>query len=117
MIVVGAGAIGASTARHLALLGHRVVVLEKEPEPALHQSGRNSGVIHAGYNSKPGSLKARFSVEGNRRLRAYCAERGIAVQQGGILVVATTEAECPTLAELEQRARANGVEARLLDAA
>ena len=115
-IVIGAGAIGASTARHLAQMGSRVIVLEKEPGPALHQSGRNSGVIHAGYNLKPGSLKAKFAVEGNRRLRAYCRERGIAVQAGGILVVAATEPECATLAELERRARANGVEAHLLDA-
>ena len=116
VIVIGAGAIGASTARHLALLGRRVVVLEKEAAPALHQSGRNSGVIHAGYNLKPGSVKARFAVEGNRRLRAYCAEHGIAVEPGGILVVAATEPECATLAELARRAAANGVQARLLDA-
>jgi L-2-hydroxyglutarate oxidase len=114
-IVIGAGAIGASTARRLAELGRRVLILEKESHPALHQSSRNSGVIHAGYNLKPGSLKARYAVEGNRRLRAYCVERGIALDQGGILVVATTEAECRTLAELERRARANGVQARLLD--
>ncbi len=116
IIVIGAGAIGASTARHLALAGRRVLLIEKEGEPARHQSGRNSGVIHAGYNLKPGSLKARYSVEGSRQLRAYCAARGIAVQQRGILVVAQNQAECGTLAELERRALANGVEARLLDA-
>jgi L-2-hydroxyglutarate oxidase LhgO len=60
-------------------------------------------------------VKARYSVEGNRQLRAYCTEHGIAMQQGGILVVAQTEAERATLAELERRAAANGVEARLLD--
>ncbi len=114
VIVIGAGAIGASTAKHLVEAGLRVLVLEKEKQPAQHQSGRNSGVIHAGYNLKPGSLKAKYSVQGSRELRTYCAERGIRVEQGGILVVAQTEAECKTLAELERRAQANGVESRLL---
>src|SRR5947199_295205 len=77
VVIIGAGAIGASTALHLARAGRRVMVLEKEPGPALHQSGRNSGVVHAGYNVKPGTAKARFCLEGNRQLRAYCAERAI----------------------------------------
>lgn len=89
-------------------------MLEKERAPALHQSGRNSGVIHAGYNLKPGSLKARCCVEGSRRLRAFCRERRIPMTEGGILVVAQTERECQTLAELDSRARANGVVARLV---
>jgi L-2-hydroxyglutarate oxidase LhgO len=117
VIVVGAGAIGASTAYHLAQLGVRVTVLEKEAEPALHQSSRNSGVIHAGYNLKPGSAKARFCVEGNHRLRAYCLAHGIPMFQGGILVVASEEAGIPTLRELKRRADANGVESRIVDAA
>jgi len=112
---VGAGAIGASVAYHAACRGAAVLVLEKEAGPARHQSGRNSGVIHAGYNLKPGSDKARYCVEGNRRLRAFCAEHGVAVQPGGILVVARTEGEKGTLAELARRAEANGVAHRLLD--
>ncbi|MHB8584829.1 MAG: L-2-hydroxyglutarate oxidase [Thermoplasmatota archaeon] len=116
VVVVGAGAIGGSVARALAKAGKRVLVVEKEPGPSLHQSGRNSGVIHAGYNLKPGSAKAKFCVEGSRRLRAFCAERNIAVRQGGILIVARTEAERATLAELQRRAKGNGVEARLVDA-
>ena len=115
--IVGAGALGASVARHLAARGLRPIVLEKEPAPALHQSGRNSGVIHAGYNVKPGTLKARFCVEGNRRLRAYCEERGVAMRAGGILVVARTEPERGVLAELHRRAKGNGVDARMLDEA
>jgi L-2-hydroxyglutarate oxidase LhgO len=74
-------------------------------------------VIHAGYNLKPGSLKARLCVEGSRRLRAYCRDRGIPMFQGGILVVARLEHETATLAELLRRARANGVEAHLLSTA
>lgn len=115
VVVIGAGAIGASAAWHAAQPGLRVLVLEKEPAPALHQSGRNSGVIHAGYNLKPGSLKARFCVEGSRRLRAFCRDRGVPIVEGGILVVAHTEAQCAVLAELDGRARANGVRSRLVD--
>jgi len=114
VIVIGAGAIGASAALHLARAGVRVTLLEKEAAPALHQSGRNSGVIHAGYNLKPGSLKAKYCVEGSRALRAYCRDHGIPMVQGGILVVARTDAERQTLAELHRRAQANGVESRLV---
>jgi L-2-hydroxyglutarate oxidase len=117
VIVIGAGAVGASTAYHLARRGIRVTVLEKEPAPALHQSSRNSGVIHAGYNLKPGSAKARYCVEGNRRLRQYCRERSIPMIEGGILIVARAESEIDTLRELERRAAANGVEARIVDEA
>src|SRR5881396_2184805 len=115
VIVIGAGAIGASAALHLARAGVRVTLLEKESGPARHQSGRNSGVIHAGYNLKPGSLKARYCVEGSRVLRAFCRERGIPMVEGGILIVARTEAERTTLAELHRRAQGNGVQSRLVD--
>ena len=114
VVVVGAGAIGASAALHLAKLGARVVVLEKEREPAQHQSGRNSGVIHAGYNLKPGTLKARYCVDGSRALRTYCREHGILMDEGGILIVARTDDERRTLAELHQRSQANGVKSRLV---
>lgn len=116
VIVIGAGAIGASAALHLAKLGARVVVLEKEQLPAQHQSGRNSGVIHAGYNLKPGTLKAKYCVEGSRLLRVYCRERGIPMMEGGILIVARTEPELATLQELRRRADGNGVRNRLVDA-
>src|SRR6266516_3466076 len=90
VVIIGAGAIGASTALHLARAGRRVMVLEKEPGPALHQSGRNSGVVHAGYYVKTGTAKVRFCLEGNGQSRAYCAERGIRLAVEGILVVAWT---------------------------
>lgn len=115
--IVGAGAVGLSTAKALAEQGRSVLVLEKEAGPAAHQSGRNSGVIHPGYNLTPGSRKAEYCVEGSRRLREYCAARGVKVEQGGILVVARTEGEAATLRRLDDRARANGVRARLLDEA
>lgn len=115
--VVGAGAVGASAALHLARAGLRVTVLEKEAGPARHQSGRNSGVVHAGYNAKPGTDKARYCVAGNRALRRYLEEKGLPLLEGGILVVARTEAERATLAELRRRADANGVATRMLDEA
>lgn len=112
--MIGAGAIGASAALHLARRGARVLILEKESGPAQHQSGRNSGVIHSGYNLKPGSLKAKYCVEGSKRLRAYCRERGVAVNEGGILIVARNDAEQSTLAELHRRAQGNGVQSRIV---
>ena len=114
VIVIGAGAIGAAAALHLARQGATVRILEKEHEPGQHQSGRNSGVIHAGYNLKPGSVKAKYCVEGSRRLRAYCRERDIPMVEGGILIVARTEPERATLVELHARAQGNGVRTRIV---
>ncbi len=116
LAIIGAGCIGTSTAKHLSEAGHRVVVLEKESAPAMHQSGRNSGVIHAGYNLAPGSNKARFCVEGSRQMRAYCLDRGVAMVQGGILVVAQNEAETKRLEALHARGKTNEVEVAMLDA-
>jgi (S)-2-hydroxyglutarate dehydrogenase len=116
-IVIGAGAVGVSTAYHLALLGADVAVVEKESGPAMHQSGRNSGVIHAGYNVKPGSLKAQYCVEGNRQLRDYCNEHEVPVREGGILIAAHTSAEMSVIGELERRGLENGTDVRILDQA
>ena len=115
VVVIGAGAVGASTAYHLARAGARVVVFEKERGPAEHQSSRNSSVLHAGYNLKPGSTKAAYCVEGNRRLRAYCLEHGIPIHEGGILIVARLESEIPVIQELKRRADENGVESTVVD--
>ncbi|MBI2899797.1 MAG: L-2-hydroxyglutarate oxidase [Planctomycetes bacterium] len=107
--IAGGGVIGCAVARALAVRGGlRIVLLEKERDVALHQSGRNSGVIHAGYNQKPGSLKARFVVEGSRRLREFCRERGIGLHVGGILIVSQADRETEILQGLLERGRANG---------
>lgn len=114
--IVGAGLTGLATALALkhAEPDAGVVVVEKEPGPARHQSGRNSGVIHSGIYYKPGSLKAKFSVAGARRLVEFCDEHGIDYEICGKVIVATDENELPRLAALEERARANGVEVRRL---
>jgi L-2-hydroxyglutarate oxidase len=110
--VVGGGILGLSSARALArrLPGSRVVVLEKEPEIARHQTGRASGVVHSGVYYAPGSLKAMLCVEGAKQLIAFCEERGIPFQRCGKVIVATSEGELSRLEELHRRALANGVE-------
>jgi (S)-2-hydroxyglutarate dehydrogenase len=119
VVVVGGGIVGLATARLLAreLPGGSVTVLEKEPRPALHQTARNSGVVHAGVYYEPGSLKARLCRRGATLLHELCVERGIPYEACGKLVVALDEAELPRLDRLEQRAHANGVPGlRRLDA-
>ena len=108
-VVVGAGVIGLAVARALALQGREVLVLEQERAIGTHTSSRNSEVIHAGLYYPKGSLKARFCVEGNKRLYAYCAERGISFKRLGKLVVAADEREAALLPGLMEKAAANGV--------
>lgn len=110
-IVVGAGLVGLATAYRLLSRGvtRHVLVVEKEPAVAAHQSTHNSGVLHAGLYYKPGSLKARLAVTGIRAMTEYCRERGIAHEICGKLVVAVTSDEVERLKELEQRGTANGL--------
>lgn len=118
-IVVGGGIVGLAVARELRRRHEdwRIVVLEREPDVARHQTSHNSGVIHAGIYYEPGSLKARLTREGADRMYAFCAEHAIPFERCGKLVVALDAAELPRLDELERRARANGVPGiRRLDA-
>ena len=114
VVVVGAGIVGLAVAARLTGDGHRVTVLEKEQSVAVHQTGRNSGVIHSGLYYTPGSLKARMSVAGQRSMTAYAREHGVDVEITGKLVVATTPDQVAGLHQLAERARANGVPARLV---
>src|SRR5262249_29702729 len=109
--VIGAGILGLAVARRLAELhpDATVTVFEKETEIAAHQTGRSSGVVHAGIYYAPGSLKARLCRLGVELLRSYCAERGLPYVECGKLVVAVDEGEIPRLRELERRGEANGV--------
>jgi 2-hydroxyglutarate dehydrogenase len=110
-VVVGAGILGLAVARELLARDpdRSVAVLEREAEPGLHQTGHNSGVLHAGIYYAPGSLKARLCTAGAPELLAFCGRRGLPARQDGKLIVALTEAEVPRLDELERRGRANGV--------
>ncbi len=109
--VIGGGIVGLATTLALAARhpGLRLVVLEKEPEPGMHQTSHNSGVIHSGIYYVPGSHKARLSVEGARLLREFCAQHGVRVEQCGKVIVATDERELPRLDDLYRRGVANGV--------
>jgi L-2-hydroxyglutarate oxidase len=109
--IIGGGLVGLGTALALTRRAPHleVVVLEKESGPAQHQSGHNSGVLHAGLYYKPGSLKARLAVDGIRQMSQFCAEQGVPHERCGKLVVATDESEVPRLRELHERGRANGL--------
>jgi L-2-hydroxyglutarate oxidase len=112
VIVIGAGIIGLAVARRLLVDKPRlaVLVLEKEPEEAFHQTGHNSGVVHSGIYYAPGSLKARLCVTGKQELEHYAAERGIPLEKRGKLIVASSTDELPRLDELRRRGELNGVQ-------
>lgn len=114
VLVVGAGILGLATAARLARRGDEVIVVDKEPGIARHQTGRNSGVIHAGLYYPPGSLKARLGVAGAASMTTFAREHGVAVEVCGKLVVAVDQTELPQLQVLAERADANGVPARLI---
>jgi L-2-hydroxyglutarate oxidase LhgO len=107
--IVGGGIVGIALARALALRGDAVTVFEKEARLAAHQTGHNSGVVHAGLYYAPGSLKAQLCAAGRVRIRDYCAEKGLPYREVGKLVVAVDESELSALEEIERRSRANGV--------
>ncbi len=109
--IIGGGITGLAVAHRLLERrpGARVTVYEKESAVGRHQSGRNSGVLHAGLYYKPGSLKARLAVSGIRRMKEFCRKHGIAHEVCGKLVVAVEPAEVPRLRDLELRGRENGL--------
>src|SRR2546423_7561218 len=110
-LIIGGGIIGISVARKLKshFTDATVTVLEKEPACGLHASGRNSGVIHAGFYYSANSLKAKLTRAGNVALSEYCAAKNIPVNKCGKLVVAKDESELPLLDELLHRGAVNGV--------
>jgi L-2-hydroxyglutarate oxidase LhgO len=113
-LVIGAGVIGLAVARALALAGREVMVLEREATIGTGTSSRNSEVIHAGIYYPTGSLKARLCVQGREALYAYCAERGVAHQRCGKLIVANTPSQLAALPAIMTKAALNGVHDLLL---
>lgn len=109
VVIAGAGLVGLAVGRRLAREGREVVVLEKEPEVAAHQSGHNSGVVHSGIYYTPGSLKAVLCRRGVSLLQEFCAQHGLEYREIGKVIVARDASELDRLAELENRARHNGV--------
>lgn len=117
--IVGGGIVGLSSAMRLGALypGAAILVVEKEDAVAVHQTGRNSGVIHAGVYYAPGSLKARFCREGLADTMAFCREHDLPFEQCGKLLVATTAEELVNMGALAERAGRNGLAVERLDAA
>jgi (S)-2-hydroxyglutarate dehydrogenase len=110
-LVVGGGIIGINIARGLKkrYSASKVTLIEKEASCGMHASGRNSGVLHAGFYYSPDSLKAKFTREGNAQLTAYCEEKRIPLNRCGKLVVAKDANDLPALDELLKRGKANGI--------
>lgn len=118
LLVVGAGVVGLAAARAWAIAhpSDRVVVIDKESALGAHASGRNSGVLHAGFYYASDSLKARYCRDGNARWKAFLADRGVPVNPCGKLVVARDAVEIERLDALAARGVANGVELKVVDA-
>jgi L-2-hydroxyglutarate oxidase len=116
ILIVGAGIIGLTIARELVEAGYDdIVIIEKEPQPGLHASGRNSGVLHAGIYYAPDSLKAKSCLNGNLLMREYCREKGLPLLENGKVIVTRCHEEIPVLKELHRRATANGAKVDLID--
>jgi (S)-2-hydroxyglutarate dehydrogenase len=111
LVVVGGGIVGLAVARELIARhpGASLTVLERDDDVARHQTGHNSGVVHAGIYYAPGSLKAELCVAGARAIYEYCDQRGIRCERRGKLIVARDRSELARLDELERRGIANGV--------
>jgi len=118
VIVIGGGLVGLSSAMHLQAMRPRlaIMLIEKDDQLALQQSGHNSGVIHAGIYYEPGSLKAQFCVEGHRALVEFCSQHGIPVVKCGKVIVANTDEQISRLEQLHKRGTDNGVpDLRIID--
>lgn len=116
-LIIGAGIVGLTLAYNLRkyFKKEKIFIIDKEPEIGFHSSGRNSGVIHAGFYYHPDSLKAKFTRDGNQQLTDYCLQNGIKINRCGKVVVAQDESQVETLFELKRRGDINGVELYIVD--
>ena len=108
VLIIGGGAVGCAIARELSRYKLRIALLEKEADVAAGTSGRNSAVVHAGFNNRPGSLMATYCVEGNEGFEALCAQLDVPYQKTGKLLVAFCEEELRTLEKLVRQGEQNG---------
>ena len=117
VLIVGAGIIGMSFAYNWLKKrpNDTVTIIDKESGEAMHASGKNSGILHAGFYYTSNSLKAKLTARGNRRMKTFCKEKGIFVNETGKLVVAKDESELETLQELKRRGDSNGAEVVIVD--
>ena len=115
--IIGAGVIGAMMARELAKYRLKIVVLEKENDVAMGASRANSGIVHAGYDCAPGTLKARLNVEGAAMMEDICKDLGVKFKRNGSLVIGFDEDDRKSIDKLLEKATANGVQAEFLDQA
>lgn len=116
-LIIGGGIIGLAIARELNMRfpESKIAVLEKEADVAYHSSGRNSGVLHAGFYYTADSLKAKFTRDGNKQLREYCYANNLKINECKKVVVAKDESELPSLFELDKRGKTNGVDVKIID--
>jgi L-2-hydroxyglutarate oxidase len=114
--IVGGGIVGLATAYELSTRhpDRRLVLFEKEPHLAAHQSGRNSGVLHSGIYYRPGSLKAHNCREGKQAMERFCDEQGVAFDICGKVIVAVNDGEVPRLENIYARGQANGIRCEMI---
>ena len=116
-LIIGGGIVGLAIAKELKtrFSGSGIALLEKESDVAYHGSGRNSGVLHAGFYYSADTLKAKLTRDGNHQMREYCYANNLKINECKKVVVAKEESELPALFELEKRGKANGVEVYIID--
>ncbi len=116
-LIVGCGIIGMTIAYELKQKDEslKIAIIDKESDVGFHASGRNSGVLHAGFYYTADSLKAKFTVDGNKRMKEFCKDNGIFVNETQKIVVAKDKEELAGIYELQKRAEVNGVETRIID--
>ena len=116
-LIIGAGIIGLAIARELRSRYPKaaITIIEKEPDVAYHSSGRNSGVLHAGFYYSADSLKAKFTRDGNFAMKDFCREKGLKLNECQKVVVAKDESELEPLYELDRRGKRNGVDVKIID--
>lgn len=117
LAIVGGGVVGLGIAKAWKARNpsDKIIVVDKETHVGAHASGRNSGVLHAGFYYAPDSLKARLTKDGNAMLRAFCYEHGVPIRETGKVVVTQSHAEIPALEELYRRGLLNGCELEIVE--